>query len=406
MAITYIPNESGSTPIPFSSGVEQAGLVNKPSEGGSFNNDSVGDYASARSAAAEANLSKVAAALSASNAAADLVLTNADVVLTHDDVGLTHADVVLTHADVVLAEADKVQTGLDRVATAADRAAIVTLYDTFDDRYLGTKASDPSVDNDGNALLTGAVYFNSTLNNTKFYNGSTWENPEATATSGANTATAQASIATDKASEASTSASNAATSETNAANSASAAASSAALGAAALPRTGGAMTGAITTNSTFDGRDVSVDGSKLDTVATNANNYTHPANHAISVITGLQTALDGKVDDSQVLTNVPSGAVFTDTVYTHPANHAISVITGLQTALDGKVDDSQVLTNVPSGAVFTDTVYSHPANHAISVVTGLQAALDTKATTTSVNNLSTVYDPIGASVAMAIALGG
>ena len=60
---------------------------------------------------------------------------------------------------------------------------------------------------------------------------------------------------------------------------------------------------------------------------------------------------------TQVLTNVPSGALFTDTntVYTHPTNHAISVITGLQTALNGKVDDSQVLTNVPSGAVFTDT---------------------------------------------------
>jgi len=35
----------------------------------------------------------------------------------------------------------------------------------------------------------------------------------------------------------------------------------------------------------------------------------------------------------------------------------ISNIAGLQTALDGKVDDSQVLTDVPSGALFTDTVY-------------------------------------------------
>jgi len=97
--------------------------------------------------------------------------------------------------------------------------------------------------------------------------------------------------------------------------------------------------------------------------------------------------LAGKVDDSQVLTNVPSGALFTDTAYTHPANHAISVITGLQAALDGKVDDSQVLTNVPSGALFTDTntVYTHPSNHAISVITGLQAALDGKTTESYVN---------------------
>ena len=34
----------------------------------------------------------------------------------------------------------------------------------------------------------------------------------------------------------------------------------------ALPKSGGAMTGAITTNSTFDGRNVSVDGTKLDTI--------------------------------------------------------------------------------------------------------------------------------------------
>ena len=39
---------------------------------------------------------------------------------------------------------------------------------------------------------------------------------------------------------------------------------------AALPKAGGAMTGAITTNSTFDGRDVAVDGTKLDTIETGA----------------------------------------------------------------------------------------------------------------------------------------
>ena len=39
---------------------------------------------------------------------------------------------------------------------------------------------------------------------------------------------------------------------------------------AALPKSGGAMTGAITTNSTFDGRDVATDGTKLDTIETNA----------------------------------------------------------------------------------------------------------------------------------------
>jgi hypothetical protein len=39
---------------------------------------------------------------------------------------------------------------------------------------------------------------------------------------------------------------------------------------AALPKGGGAMTGAITTNSTFDGRDVATDGTKLDGIESNA----------------------------------------------------------------------------------------------------------------------------------------
>ena len=39
----------------------------------------------------------------------------------------------------------------------------------------------------------------------------------------------------------------------------------------ALPKSGGAMTGAITTNSTFDGRDVATDGTKLDGIEASAD---------------------------------------------------------------------------------------------------------------------------------------
>lgn len=42
-----------------------------------------------------------------------------------------------------------------------------------------------------------------------------------------------------------------------------------------LPKSGGAMTGAITTNSTFDGRNVSVDGTKLDGIASGATNVSN-----------------------------------------------------------------------------------------------------------------------------------
>ena len=59
-------------------------------------------------------------------------------------------------------------------AAAASAVAAAASYDAFDDRYLGDKASDPTLDNDGNALLTGALYFNTTSDVMKVYDGSAW----------------------------------------------------------------------------------------------------------------------------------------------------------------------------------------------------------------------------------------
>jgi hypothetical protein len=72
------------------------------------------------------------------------------------------------------------QAGL--ATTAANNAA--TSYDDFDDRYLGAKATDPSVDNDGNALIDGALYFDTTLNVLKVYDfGNTiWKRTTPTST--------------------------------------------------------------------------------------------------------------------------------------------------------------------------------------------------------------------------------
>jgi len=46
--------------------------------------------------------------------------------------------------------------------------------DNFDDRYLGSQAADPSVDNDGNTLVLGALYFNSTNGKMRVYTSSGW----------------------------------------------------------------------------------------------------------------------------------------------------------------------------------------------------------------------------------------
>jgi hypothetical protein len=59
-------------------------------------------------------------------------------------------------------------------ASAASATAAAASYDSFDDRYLGAKASAPSVDNDGNALITGALYFDTTTPGMYVWTGSAW----------------------------------------------------------------------------------------------------------------------------------------------------------------------------------------------------------------------------------------
>ena len=97
--------------------------------------------------------------------------------------------------------------------TAADLAAISIIFDNFDDRFLGAFATDPVLDNDGNAILAGAVYYNTVTPGVRFYNGATWDDPDASSA-------ASAAAAAGSAANALTSEGNAATSEENAATSA------------------------------------------------------------------------------------------------------------------------------------------------------------------------------------------
>ena len=70
---------------------------------------------------------------------------------------------------------------------------------------------------------------------------------------------------------------------------------------AALPKAGGAMTGAITTNSTFDGRNVSVDGDKLDLIEAGATADQTAAQllTAIKTVDGTGSGLDADLLDGQ-----------------------------------------------------------------------------------------------------------
>ena len=62
-----------------------------------------------------------------------------------------------------------------QTAAATSATAAATSLDTFDDRFLGAKSSNPATDNDGDSLATGALYFNTSDNNMRVYNGSAWQ---------------------------------------------------------------------------------------------------------------------------------------------------------------------------------------------------------------------------------------
>ena len=83
--------------------------------------------------------------------------------------GLADADATATAADAIATAADVISAEAAKVAAQSAQALAEAAYDNVDDLYLGSKTSDPTVDNDGNALIDGALYFNSTSNSLKAF---------------------------------------------------------------------------------------------------------------------------------------------------------------------------------------------------------------------------------------------
>jgi hypothetical protein len=138
--------------------------------------------------------SVAAAATSATSAAASATAasTSASSALTSQTAAATSATSAATQATAAATSAASAATSATAAATSATSAAAsataaATSYDDFDDRYLGSKASAPTVDNDGNTLLVGAIYWNSTAGAMYVWSGSAWVQIATTSTYGAPT---------------------------------------------------------------------------------------------------------------------------------------------------------------------------------------------------------------------------
>jgi hypothetical protein len=224
---------------------------------------------------------------------------------------------------------------------------------------------------------------------------------------------------------------NAATARTNlglgtAATTAASAYATAAQGAtadAALPRTGGAMTGAITTNSTFDGRDVATDGAKLDGIEAGATAdqtgaeiktaYEAEANAftdaQFTKLAGIEAGATADQSDAEIKTayeNNSNTNAFTDADHTkldgiaagannyvHP-NHTgevTSTADGATVIADNVVDEANLkVSNAPTNGYFLSAQSGAAGGLTWAAVSGGGGAWNLISTTTVTSTVSTV----------------
>jgi hypothetical protein len=133
----------------------------------------------ANSATAAAN-SATAAATSATSAdsAASIAIAQASNASASASAAATSATSAANSATAAATSATSAAASATAAATSATSAAssatsAEAAWDSFDDRYLGPKASAPSTDNDGNPLTSGVIYYNTTDGNMYVWNGGT-----------------------------------------------------------------------------------------------------------------------------------------------------------------------------------------------------------------------------------------
>lgn len=102
------------------------------------------------------------------SAVATNVKANADDAATSATTATTQAGIATTQAGIATTQAGNASTS----ASTASGAATSVL--AMDKRYLGAFASNPTLDNQGAALQTGAVCYNTTLSKVLTWNGSAW----------------------------------------------------------------------------------------------------------------------------------------------------------------------------------------------------------------------------------------
>jgi hypothetical protein len=185
-AVTYATNAANSATAAAASASAASGSASSASSSASTATTQASNASTSASnastSATNASNSASSASTSATNAATSA--TNASNSASAASTSATNASNSATAASTSASNASTSATNASNSATAAatsetnaatSAAAAAAALDNFDDRYLGAKSSNPTVDNDGNALLTGALYYRTTTPvGMKVYDGAQW----------------------------------------------------------------------------------------------------------------------------------------------------------------------------------------------------------------------------------------
>ena len=129
--------------------------------------------AAASATAADASEAAAAASESAAATSATNAANSATAASNSATTATTQAGNAATSATAAANSATAAAGSATSAANSATAAA--TSFDDFDDRYLGSKAANPATDNDGNALLVGALYWNSVAGQMRVWDGAAWQ---------------------------------------------------------------------------------------------------------------------------------------------------------------------------------------------------------------------------------------
>lgn len=118
--------------------------------------------------------SETAAATSAGESATSAAegLTSANNAATSETNAATSETNAAASAAAGLASQNAASASQTAAATSETNAEAA--WDSFDDRYLGAKATAPELDNDGDAILDGALYWNTTDNRMYLWSTDAW----------------------------------------------------------------------------------------------------------------------------------------------------------------------------------------------------------------------------------------